>query len=198
MAVAVLLLWLGTAAVGSYLLLSALHASAAAEAEAEDELAESASVATPASAAVSPAAVPPVSAVSRTSRANVRHRFDPPSLQRSRSEPIPGLKPLAEFTHPALAVIGLGFWLGYVVSRKELFAEIGLGILLGAICAGLSWFTVNARAAKRAAAQGTDRTATATGAPGTAPLTAPFRILILHGTGAALTLLIAILIAVHV
>ncbi|MGH3278745.1 MAG: hypothetical protein ACRDNW_06370 [Trebonia sp.] len=185
MAVAALLLWLCTVAVGSYLLTTAVRASATAEAETEDEPAASVPVASPA------AAVPP------SRRARDRHRFDPPSLQRARSEPIPGLKPLAEFTHPALAIIGLGFWLGYVVSRKELFAEIGLGILLGTICAGLSWFTVNVRAAKRAAAQSTNRTTPATGTPGTAPLTAPFRVLIVHGTGAALTLLFAILIAFH-
>ena len=40
---------------------------------------------------------------------------------------------------------------GYVISRDRIMLAIGLGILLGAICAGLSWFTVNRRAANRAA-----------------------------------------------
>ena len=35
------------------------------------------------------------------------------------------MKDLAEFTHPALAMIGIGFWLGYVVSRDRLFAVAG-------------------------------------------------------------------------
>jgi hypothetical protein len=47
------------------------------------------------------------------------------------------MKALAEFAHPALAIIGLGFWLGYEMSRDWLLAAIGLGVLLGAICAGL-------------------------------------------------------------
>jgi hypothetical protein len=177
MAVAALLLWLCTAAVGSYLLVTAAHASGSTEPEPAE------SVPGPVAATVPPAK--PVRA---------KDVFDPPSLRQAKSEPVPGLKPLAEFAHPALAVIGLGFWLGYVVSRDQLFAEIGLGVLLGAICAGLSWFTVNLRAAKRAAAADADP---ATAAPGTAPLTASPRVLSLHAIGATLTLLFAILIAVH-
>jgi hypothetical protein len=90
-------------------------------------------------------------------------------------------------------MIGLGFWLGYVVSRDRLFAVIGLGILLGAICAGLSWYLVNTRDAKRAAAAEPGREGA-----GTRRLTASPRVLILHGTGAALTLLFAVLIAARV
>jgi hypothetical protein len=80
------------------------------------------------------------------------------------------------------------------VSHDRLFAVIGLGVLLGAICAGLSWFTANTRAARRAAAAGTD---SGTGARGAPPLAASPRLLILHGTGAVLTLLFAVLIAVR-
>jgi hypothetical protein len=119
--------------------------------------------------------------------------FDPPSLQRAKSEPLPGLRQLAEFAHPALAMIGVGFWLGYVVSHDRVFAVIGLGVLLGAICAGLSWFTVNTRAVRRASAA-----ADAGAAPrGAAPLSAAPRLLILHAVGAALTLLFAVWIAVR-
>jgi hypothetical protein len=175
MAVAALLLWLCTAAVGSYLLVTAAHASGNREPE-------------PAEPVAVPAAAPPAKPV------RSKDRFDPPSLQRAKSEPIPGLRALAEFTHPALAMIGLGVWLGYVVSRDRLYAEIGLGVLLGAIGAGVSWFIANTRAAKRTA---TEDAAPATAAPGSAPLTASSRVLTLHAIGAALTLLFAILIAVH-
>ena len=97
------------------------------------------------------------------------------------------MRALVEFAHPALAMIGLGFWFGYVVSRDRLFLAIGLGILLGAIGAGLSWFTVNTRAVKRAAA------AEAAGDPASRTPGSPRRpsrpgVLILHGAGAALTL----------
>ena len=200
MAVAALLLWLCTAAVGSYLLVTAAHASGDTEPEPEPatavpvpsaaETVATETVATQASA--TQASATQASAPAKPARA--RDRFDPPSLQRAKSEPVPGLKALAEFAHPALAMIGFGIWLGYVVSRDRLFAEIGLGILLGAICAGVSWFIVNTRAARRAAAAGTDLSATA---PGTAPLAPPARVLILHAAGATLTLLFAVLIAVR-
>jgi multisubunit Na+/H+ antiporter MnhC subunit len=186
MAVAALLLWLCTAAVGSYLLATAAHASGVTEPDTEPDTEPAAAVPVPGAAAETAAPAKPVRA---------RDRFDPPSLQRAKNEPVPGLKALAEFAHPALAMIGFGIWFGYVVSRDRLFAEIGLGVLLGAICAGLSWFTVNTRAARRARAAGTDLSAAP---PGTAPLTPPARVLTAHAIGAALTLLFAVLIAVRV
>jgi hypothetical protein len=176
MAVAALLLWLCTAAVGTYLLVTGVHASG----DPAPEPADAVPVATTA---------PPAKPV------RSKDRFDPPSLQRAKNEPVPGLRALAEFAHPALAVIGLGIWLGYVVSRDERYAEADLGVLLGAICAGVSWFIANTRAAKRAAASGQADPATAP--KGAAPLIASSRVLILHAIGAALTLLFAILIAVH-
>jgi hypothetical protein len=157
-AVAALLLWLCTAAVGSYLLATSVRSrnTEPAPPEPVSVPAERAAAAgtVPATALPTPPTASPVTAAKKPARA--KDRFDPPSLQRAKSEPIPGLKELAEFAHPALALIGVGFWLGYVVSRDRLFAVIGLGILLGAICAGLSWFTANTRAARRAAAANAD------------------------------------------
>lgn len=207
MAVAALLLWLCTAAVGSYLLATSVRArdteTAAPEpvsvpAERAATTGTVPATALPAPSLPAPSTAPPVTAAKKPARA--KDRFDPPSLQRAKSEPIPGLKELAEFAHPALAMIGVGFWLGYVVSRDRLFAVIGLGILLGAICAGLSWFTVNTRAARRAAsAEGNaDPGASGTSDSGTAPLTPPARLLILHAIGAGLTLLVAVLIVAGV
>ena len=210
MAVAALLLWLCTAVVGSYMLATSLRSGSGEPAPPEPvpvpaEQRTAAGTA-PATDLPAPSAGAPVAAAKKPARA--KDRFDPPSLQRAKSEPVPGLKDLAEFAHPALALIGIGFWLGYVVSRDRLFAVIGLGILLGAICAGLSWFTVNTRAARRAAAakagatgaahSGTGDSSTgdsSTGDSGTRPLSPPRRLLILHAIGAALTLLFAVLIA---
>jgi hypothetical protein len=191
-AVAALLLWLCTAAIGAYLLVTAIHAGNI-EPEPEELVpvpAEQSAAASP-GPAVATASAPPATPPARAKpRRNDRDRFAPPSLRQARSEPLPGLKDLAEFTHPALALIGIGFWLGYVVSRDRLFAVIGLGILLGAICAGVSLFTVNTRAARRAA--------DADSAPaGPAPLTASPVVLTLHAIGATLTLLFAVLIAVR-
>lgn len=168
MAIAALLLWMCTAAAGAYLLTGGARV-------VPREPAELAS--RPRSAAAGPAPEEPA-AVPGAIRD--RDRFDPPSLIRAKSEPIPGLRALAEFTHPALAIVGFGFWAGYVLTRDRVFAAIGFGILLGAICAGLSWFTANARAGRRQR-------------PGS--LTFSPRLLILHGAGAALTLLLTALIA---
>jgi hypothetical protein len=188
-AVAALLLWLCTAAVGGYLLVTAAH-SGNHEAEPEESVpvpAERAASTGAAAAALNPA---PARKLSRDDLF-----YAPASLQRARSEPMPGARDYAEFAHPALAMIGIAFWLGYVVSRERLFAMIGLGILLGAICAGVSLFIVNTRAARRAAAAGAESGTAATG--GIKPLTAPPLVLSLHGIGAALTLLFALLIAFH-
>jgi hypothetical protein len=179
-AVAALLLWLGTAAVGSYLLLTGIRAGNAESTAAEPE---PVTAEQPAPAAVPPAAAAPARPV------RDKDRFDPPSLQRAKSEPLPGLRDLAEFAHPALAVTGFAFWLCYVLSRDRLFAMIGFGILLGAICAGLSWFAVNNRAARRAAA------GAGPAKPGPAPLAFAPRLVALHAAGAVLTVLFATLIA---
>lgn len=171
MAIAALLLWMCTAAAGGYLLASRARP-AGDEPEPVPSAAERATV--------------PETTVSESTVPQVRRakdRFDPPSLVRAKNEPLPGMRALAEFAHPALAVIGLAFWILYVLSRDRVFAAIGLGILLGAICAGLSWFTANDRAAKR-------------GRPYALHLSP--RVLILHGAGAALTLLLTALIAARV
>lgn len=180
MAVAALVVWMCTAAVGSYLLATAARSRTG---NAGPGPAEPVSV-----AAEQPVAGPVLSG---------GHRFDPPSLQRDRTEPVPYLKALAEFAHPALAITGFVFWFGYVVSRDRLFAAIGLGVMLGAICAGLSWAASNRRAARRAGAAAQPGAAGA-GHPGSAPLTVSHRVLALHAAGAGLTLLLAALIAAHV
>lgn len=194
MAVAALLLWLCTAAVGSYMLVTAAHAgSTDEEADAAEPVPEPAQAQAQATVTAGTAAAAP-------DTRKHRDAFAPPSLQQARSEPLPGLRDLAEFAHPALAMIGIGFWLGYVVSHKELFAVIGLGILLGAICAGLSLHTVNARAVKRAAASAGTTEGTGTTAPDrhdAPPLNVSSRVLAVHAIGATLTLLLAVLIAVR-
>jgi hypothetical protein len=196
-AIAALVAWMCTVAIGVYLLLTSIRSDATPPAPAEHTM-------------VSQAAAPaqPPEAVARPVRE--RDRFDPPSLVQAKSEPIPGLRALAEFTHPALAVIGCGFWLAYTLSRDRIFAAIGIGILLGAVCAGLSWAVGNARAAKRErAAEGAGHGDPAEGAghgdlaegasgPHVPALFFSRRLMILHGAGAALTLLLVALIVVRV
>ena len=164
MTVAALLVWMCTAAVGGYLL--------ATQARSAD-----------AGPAVEPEPQPaPVPAAAQQAR-RAKDRFDPPSLVRAKSEPLPGMRALAEFAHPALAITGFAFWAAYLLTGDRIFAAIGFGILLGAICAGVSWFTVNKRAVRRGR---TD-----------ALILSP-RLLLLHGAGAALTLLLTALITARV
>jgi hypothetical protein len=119
----------------------------------------------------------PAAAVPDTRRA--KDRFDPPSLARAKAEPLPGMRALAEFTHPALALTGFAFWASYLLTKDRAFAVIGFGILLGAICAGVSWFFANRRAVRNGQRD--------------ALVLSP-RLLLLHGLGAALTLLLTALI----
>jgi hypothetical protein len=172
-AIAALLLWMCTAAAGAYLLATSFRTT---ESDRAPEAAEAHRV--PQTAPAAKAAVEVPGGALEAKPVRKRDRFDPPSLARAKSESIPGMRALAEFAHPALAIIGLGFWLAYVLTHYRVFAAIGFGILLGAICAGVSWFAASARAARA-------RKDALSPSP---------RLLILHAVGAALTLLIATLI----
>jgi hypothetical protein len=168
--IAALLVWMCTAAAGGYLLATrARSADAGPAAEPEPQPA-------PVAAATGAPA-----AAQQTRRA--KDRFDPPSLVRAKSEPLPGMRALAEFAHPALAITGFAFWAAYLLTGDRVLGAIGFGILLGAICAGVSWFTANKRAVKRGRAD--------------ALVLSP-RLLLLHGAGAALTLLLTALITARV
>jgi multisubunit Na+/H+ antiporter MnhC subunit len=201
-AIAALALWISTVAIGTYLLATAARIGKA-ESAPSDHTESAPPEPVPVSAgqtgagSANPAAAAAATPLAERLRVNKDDRFAPPSLRAERNEPLPGMKELAEFAHPALALIGLAFWIGYVISRDRIMLAIGLGILLGAICAGLSWFTVNTRAAKRAVA---DAAADDSGTEDlrTAPLSFTPLVLTLHTVGAALTLLFVVLIAAHV
>jgi hypothetical protein len=157
MAIVVLVLWLFTAGAGFYLLVTsnlrgARPAAALPVAQpAPDAEPATASVAAP--AAQAPAAQAPAAqaqpAAKRPSRA-ARDRFAPPSLVAARNAPVlPGLRSLLEFAHPACAIIGLGFWLGYTFVHYRALGWIAFGLVTITVCLGLSWFAANARAARR-------------------------------------------------
>lgn len=114
-----------------------------------------------------------------------RGAFDPPSLVRAKSEPMPGMRAFAEFLHPALAICGFGFWLAYTFSRAYVLEVIALGVVAVAILAGVSWATVNNRGVQR------DR-------PDPMALSVSRRVLLLHAAGATLTVVLAVLIAIRV
>jgi hypothetical protein len=210
MAIVVLVLWLFTAGAGFYLLFTSnlgrarpapLQAPAAAPAPVPAPAPATSAQSTPATqdalvtqAAPAPGSQPtPVAAsasvatsagpASRHERRAARDPFAPPSLVASRQAPIvPDLRSVAEFAHPACAISGLGFWLGFTLVHARVLAWIAFGLIVLTACIGLAWFTANTRAARRHA--------DARPAPSFTS-----RLILLHGGAAAVTLTLAALTA---
>jgi len=212
MAIVVLVLWLFTAGAGFYLLVTsnlgrarpAVPAPAApgpqpaATSQPRAAAAQPISV-TPAtdskaasgerpavsqSAVASPAGRASVVTPSRREmRRAVRDRFDPPSLTAAKKAPVvPGVRSLLEFAHPACAIIGLGFWLGFTLVHNRALGWIAFGLVAITACLGLAWFAANVRAVRR----------------GTGDRPGPDfvgRLMVLHGGAAALTITLAALTA---
>jgi hypothetical protein len=173
-AIVVLVLWLFTAGAGFSVLISSNLK--------RDR--------TPSSAppALATAHTPSASASERDAKRARRERFDPPSLVAARNAPVvPGARALLEFTHPACGIIGLACWLGYSLVHARLFGVIGFGLAAVTACAGLTWFTVNVRAARR---HDHDTRAEDVPAPSFRG-----RLVALHGGAAALTVVLATLTA---
>jgi hypothetical protein len=212
MAIVVLVLWLFTAGAGFYLLVtsnlgrarpviataaaepattpaeSAVVAAAGSASAASVATAVAAASATPAASVAQAAAAPaatPSPASKREMRRAVRDRFDPPSLTAAKNAPVmPGLRSLLEFAHPACAIVGLGFWLGFTLVHNRALGWIAFGVVTAAVCLGLTWYTANTRAAR------------SKNAPEVEP--APSfskRLVILHGSAATVTFALAALTA---
>jgi hypothetical protein len=145
--------------------------------------------ATPAPTAGEASAAQPAPEVPAASKREVRRaardRFDPPSLTAAKSAPaVPGLRSLLEFAHPASAIVGLGFWLGFTLVHDRALGWIAFGLVTAAVCLGLSWYTANSRAARR---EGPPE-----GEPAPAFRT---RLVLLHGSAATVTFALAALTA---
>ena len=91
---------------------------------------------------------------------------------------LPGLRSLLEFAHPACAIIGLGFWLGYTLVHYRPLGWIAFGLVTATVCLGLSWFAANTRAARRprqdaSAKTPSAKTPSAARGPPSAPASSP-------------------------
>jgi hypothetical protein len=118
-------------------------------------------------------------------RRAARDRFDPPSLTAAKSAPaVPGLRSLLEFAHPAFAIVGLGFWLGFTMVHDRALGWIAFGLVTATACLGLTWYTANTRAARREEPTGSE--------PAPAFRT---RLVLLHGSAATVTFALAALTA---
>jgi hypothetical protein len=151
MAIVVLVLWLFTAGAGFYLLVTSSlgrDRSAPATPAAQPTAASVAVPAAPAAQQASGSAAPSPSR--REVRRAVRDRFDPPSLVAAKqAAAVPSPRALLEFAHPACGIIGLAFWLGYTFVHHLMLGWIAFGLVAVTACLGLTWFTVNTRAARR-------------------------------------------------
>lgn len=225
-----MLLWIVTAGAGVYLLAARPAAAgdeAAGEAAAEAVTSVTVPPSRPAQYGIPQAAVDAMAAGARV-----------PPITHTRITTQPGQHPLLEFMHPALGIIGLASWIAYVVTKYGTFAWVSFGVLLATITAGLTWYTINHRHARRSCAPaemletsgapgtagvlvtpgaveapdergssvgsggavtGDARAATA-GAAGANGRRYPPRRVLVHGSGASLTLILAIitlLVSVH-
>jgi hypothetical protein len=215
MAIVALVLWAFTAAAGFYLLVTsnlartrsaasagvppahyaqatasqatAAPASQAAAAPASQATASQATVghastAAPAAQAQAASLAEPASggpASPRELRRAARGRWDPPSLVAARQAPmLPGLRSLLEFAHPTFGIVGLAFWLGFTLVHNKALGWIAFGLVAVTASLGLTWFTANLRAARRAG-------------PGRGAPRFSGRLLVLHGSAAALTVILA-------
>jgi hypothetical protein len=104
----------------------------------------------------------------------------PPPGPRVKVAAPPGEHPLLEFSHPALAITGLACWFMYVFVRYTPFAWISFGILMVAITIGVTWLVHNKRAAGRRLKGAWHF---------------PPRLVLLHGTAAAVAILLSVLTA---
>ena len=186
MAIAALILWVLTASAGVSLLNSGRAARGPAVGPAQP--ADAAGPAHPADAA-GDSAQPAGSASGPARSAGTPVRYaavpltedgKPPPVPRVKVAAPPGEHPLLQFCHPALALIGFGFWLGFVLVHYRPLAWISFGILVVTVSAGLSWLAANALAARRR--QGAARAF-------------PPRLIVLHGLAAAATLALTVLTA---
>jgi hypothetical protein len=158
---------------------------AAATAASAASVAPSAARTAAAAASAAQASAAPSPALKREMRRAARDRFDPPSLTAAKNAPVvPGLRSLLEFAHPAFAIVGLGFWLGFTLVHNRALGWIAFGLVTATVCLGLTWYTANTRAAR------------SKNAPEVEP--APSfsnRLVILHGSAAFVTFVLAALTA---
>jgi hypothetical protein len=94
--------------------------------------------------------------------------------------PVDG-SPLLEFSHPALALLGLTFWIFFVMTGDRLFAWIAFGVVVATVAAGLGWELSRRRTARPGAADG--------------PRFPPHLVLV-HGAAAACTFALVVIAAV--
>ena len=104
--------------------------------------------------------------------------------QPARPRPKPEGSPLLEFVHPALALLGLTFWIFYVMSGYRAFAWVAFGVVVATVAAGLGWEAFRRRTLRRRAST-----------PGSDGTSFPPHLIMLHGFAAACTFALVVITA---
>jgi hypothetical protein len=171
-AIAALVVWVLTAALGVTLLVTR-------------QTARPAPAPVPARPVPATTAPPVTTAPPATAAPPVTGLAELPPIPRVRVHTPAGEHPLLEFSHPALGLVGLGLWFIFVGTHYHPLAWVAFGVLVVTIAAGLRWFIGHTRGARRAATQA--------GAP-PARRGVP-RLALVHGLAASTTFLLAVLAA---
>jgi hypothetical protein len=140
-----------TGAVGIALLAGALGNGRSAQPQAAPEPAAEPAKASASAKAAAPSAATaaaralavagtPADAQARPRKRGKEDPFAPPSLVRSQTEQIPWMRTLLEFSHPALAIIGVGMWIGFAFIHQIILGFVAGGVLLVAAIAGVTWY----------------------------------------------------------
>jgi hypothetical protein len=95
-----------------------------------------------------------------------------------------GIRARRLLPHLALAVVGLGFWVGYLASENRILAWIAVGMLVAVALVGISMLVISLRGR-------TTTVRTETPAEGMFP----FPLVVLHGVLATTTLFLTVLAA---
>jgi hypothetical protein len=177
LAIAVMVLWLGTAVAG----LTLLKAGGAARRATTSEPATTNVLAD--SLAVTPAGAPV--AARRSTAVPLTPDGRPPPGPHIRVETPAGEHPLLEFSHPTLAVTGIACWMMYAFVHYRPLAWIAFAILAVTLVLGLGWFIRNRQEASRQAGPAAGGTA----------WSFPPRLVWLHGCVAVCTLALTVLTA---
>lgn len=146
-AIVVMFVLLFTGAMGIALLAGALGNGRSAQPQPAPEPAAEPAKASAAAPSAATAAARALAAVGTPDDTQERARkrgkvdpFAPPSLVRSQTEQIPWMRTLLEFSHPALAIIGVGMWIGFAFIHQIILGFVAGGVLLVAAIAGVTWY----------------------------------------------------------
>jgi hypothetical protein len=132
-AIAALAVWAVTMAAGAYLLTHVIAAKRAAAA----------------AAPVRDPATMPVAATVPAPGSAAASSVVFPAIPRTKVTAGPDDHPLREFSHPALALAGLGCWLAFTATHDLAFGWLACGALAATAGIGLSWLVSNARSARQ-------------------------------------------------